>query len=89
MQSSSASRLSQRDRTGTPIDGFDALHLLDLSGERRGAGTRNIKDFENTGIDVIRPLGLPLMKAFPSGVAYAWPWMPTRLRTGNLSARCP
>lgn len=47
--------VSRRERAGAPIDGFDA-QISSICRTRRAAlATRNIRDFENTGIDVIDP----------------------------------
>jgi predicted nucleic acid-binding protein len=44
-----------RDRLGRPIDGFDAQIASICRAGRASLATRNIKDFEHTGIDVIDP----------------------------------
>lgn len=49
--------VSQRDRSGAPIDGFDALIASICRANDAALATRNVKDFENTGIDVIDPWG--------------------------------
>lgn len=47
--------VGHRDRAGTPIDGFDA-QIASICRARDGAlATRNVKDFEDTGIDLIDP----------------------------------
>jgi predicted nucleic acid-binding protein len=47
--------VSSRERGGAPIDGFDAQ--IAAICRRHGAtlATRNVKDFEQTGVDVIDP----------------------------------
>jgi toxin FitB len=47
--------VSQRDRAGAPIDGFDALITSICRAHDAALATRNGKDFESTGIDVIDP----------------------------------
>jgi predicted nucleic acid-binding protein len=44
-----------RDRAGPPIDGFDAQIASICRVHRAGLATRNTKDFQDTGIDVIDP----------------------------------
>ena len=41
-------------RAGAPIDGFDAQRG-DLPSSCRHSATRNVKDFDQTGIDVVDP----------------------------------
>lgn len=50
-----AAVVSQRDRAGAPIDGFDALIASICRANDAALATRNVRDFENTGIDVIDP----------------------------------
>jgi predicted nucleic acid-binding protein len=47
--------VSGRDRAGLPIDGFDAQIASICSVHRAALATRNAKDFQDTGIDVIDP----------------------------------
>ena len=44
-----------RDRLGRPIDGFDAQIASICRVGRAALATRNVKDFEHTGIEVIDP----------------------------------
>ena len=46
---------NQRDRAGAPIDGFDALIASICRANDAALATRNVKDFENTGIDLVDP----------------------------------
>ena len=46
---------SDRDRAGTPIDGFDAQIASICRTHNATLATRNDKDFSRTGIDVINP----------------------------------
>lgn len=50
-----AAVVSQRDRAGAPIDGFDALIASICRANDAALATRNVKDFENTGINLIDP----------------------------------
>jgi predicted nucleic acid-binding protein len=50
-----ATIVSDRDRTGLPIDGFDAQIASICRVHRAALATRNSKDFRDTGIDVIDP----------------------------------
>lgn len=50
-----ATIVSGRDRAGLPIDGFDAQIASICSVHRAVLATRNVKDFQDTGIDVIDP----------------------------------
>lgn len=50
-----AAVVSQRDRGGAPILGFDALIASICRANDAALATRNVKDFENTGIEVIDP----------------------------------
>lgn len=45
----------ERDRAGLPIDGFDAQIAAICRTHRAVLATRNDKDFQHTGIDVIDP----------------------------------
>jgi toxin FitB len=47
--------VSGRDRTGLPIDGFDAQIASICNVHQAALATRNAKDFQDTGIDVIDP----------------------------------
>ena len=44
-----------RDRLGRPIDGFDAQIASICRSRHAALASRNVKDFEHTGIDVIDP----------------------------------
>lgn len=44
-----------RDRAGIPIDGFDAQIASICHAYDAALATRNLKDFQDTGIDVIDP----------------------------------
>ena len=50
-----ATIVSDRDRAGLPIDGFDAQIASICRAHRAALATRNSKDFQDTGIDVIGP----------------------------------
>ncbi len=50
-----ATIVSSRDRAGLPIDGFDAQIAAICSVHRAALATRNVKDFQDTAIDVIDP----------------------------------
>ncbi len=50
-----ATVVSGRDRAGLPIDGFDAQIAAICRVHRAALATRNAKDFQDTGIDVIDP----------------------------------
>lgn len=56
-----ATVVSGRDRAGLPIDGFDAQIASICRVHQAALATRNTKDFQDTGIDVIDPWqpGLP------------------------------
>lgn len=47
--------VTQRDRAGVPIDGFDAQIASICRAHRAALATRNVKDFEGTGIELIDP----------------------------------
>ncbi len=47
--------VGRRDRAGTPIDGFDAQIASICRTREATLATRNLKDFKDTGIDVIDP----------------------------------
>lgn len=47
--------VSDRDRAGAPIDGFDAQIASICRTHDAALATRNVKDFEGTGIDVVDP----------------------------------
>ena len=47
--------VAQRDRLGLPIDGFDGQIAAICRTHGAALATRNVKDFEETGIDVIDP----------------------------------
>ena len=50
-----ATIVSDRDRAGLPIDGFDAQIASICRAHRAALATRNSKDFHDTGTDVIDP----------------------------------
>lgn len=50
-----AELVSSRERTGAPIDGFDAQIAAICRAHGAALATRNVKDFHATGIDVIDP----------------------------------
>jgi predicted nucleic acid-binding protein len=47
--------VTRRDRAGLPIDGFDAQIASICRTHDAALATRNLKDFDDTGIDVIDP----------------------------------
>ena len=47
--------VSQRDRLGLPVNGFDAQLAAICRVRRVPLATRNLADFEKTGIEVINP----------------------------------
>jgi predicted nucleic acid-binding protein len=47
--------VTDRDRAGLPIDGFDAQVASICHAHDAALATRNLKDFQDTGIDVIDP----------------------------------
>lgn len=47
--------VSRRERAGTPIVGFDAQISSICRTRHATLATRNVKDFDNTGIEVIDP----------------------------------
>ena len=47
--------VTRRDRSGLPIDGFDAQIASICTTHDAALATRNLKDFQDTGIDVIDP----------------------------------
>jgi predicted nucleic acid-binding protein len=50
-----AAIVSHRDRVGTPINGFDAQIASICRASATSLATRNVKDFEDAGIDIINP----------------------------------
>jgi predicted nucleic acid-binding protein len=44
-----------RERAGAPIDGFDAQIAAICRRHGAGLATRNVRDFEQTGVEVIDP----------------------------------
>lgn len=46
---------SAREQAGAPIDGFDAQIASICRTYQAALATRNLKDFEDTGIDIIDP----------------------------------
>lgn len=47
--------VSSRDRSGRPIDGFDAQIAAICRAHGAALATRNVADFRETGIDIINP----------------------------------
>lgn len=47
--------VTRRDRAGLPIDGFDAQIASICHQHGAALATRNLKDFNGTGIDVVDP----------------------------------
>jgi hypothetical protein len=50
---------SSRERAGKPISGFDALIAAVCRSRGAVLATRNVPDFDGTGIEVIDPWALP------------------------------
>jgi predicted nucleic acid-binding protein len=50
-----ATIVAERDRRGRPIEGFDAQIASICRVSRAALATRNVKDFEHTGVDAIDP----------------------------------
>jgi toxin FitB len=50
---------SNRERAGKPIGGFDALIAAVCRSRGAALATRNLSDFEGTGIEVMDPWALP------------------------------
>lgn len=50
-----AGLVSSRERTGAPIDGFDAQIAAICRVHGATLATRNAKDFQDTGIDIVDP----------------------------------
>ena len=50
-----AAIVARRDRAGRPIDGFDAQIAAICRAREAPLATRNVKDFEDAGIDIIDP----------------------------------
>jgi len=44
-----------RERAGAPIDGFDAQIAAICRSQDASLATRNVKDFEDTGLIVLNP----------------------------------
>src|SRR5258708_5719969 len=51
--------LSDRDKLGLPIEGFDGQIAAICRANGSGLATRNVADFEHTGITVINPWQSP------------------------------
>jgi predicted nucleic acid-binding protein len=47
--------VTNRARAGNPIDGFDAQIASICRSHRAALATRNVKDFEGTGIEILDP----------------------------------
>ena len=50
-----AAIVTERDRAGLPIDGFDAQIAAICRSHGAALATRNLKDFHGTGIEVLDP----------------------------------
>ena len=50
-----ASLVHRRDERGLPIDGFDAQIAAICGAHHATLATRNVKDFEHTGITLVDP----------------------------------
>lgn len=50
-----ATIVTTRDQLGLPIDGFDAQIAAICRTRHSGLATRNVKDFEHTGVDLTDP----------------------------------
>jgi predicted nucleic acid-binding protein len=50
-----AAVVAERDRIGAPIDGFDAQIAAICRARRAHLATRNIKDFNQTGVELVDP----------------------------------
>lgn len=50
-----ATIVGARDRAGLPIDGFDAQIAAICSAHKAMLATRNVKDFRDTGVEIIDP----------------------------------
>lgn len=53
-----AAIVERRDRLGCPIDGFDAQIAAIAASQGAALATRNVKDFEHTGVDLVDPWSL-------------------------------
>jgi predicted nucleic acid-binding protein len=49
--------VSSRESAGAPIDGFDAQIAAICRAQGATLATRNVKDFHDTGVDVVDPWG--------------------------------
>jgi predicted nucleic acid-binding protein len=47
--------VSARERSGAPIEGFDAQIAAICRRHAAALATRNVKDFEQTGVDIVDP----------------------------------
>ena len=47
--------VSHRDALGLPIDGFDAQIAAICRAREAALATRNVEDFDKTGVEVINP----------------------------------
>jgi predicted nucleic acid-binding protein len=47
--------VSARERAGAPIDGFDAQIAAICRRHGAGLATRNVRDFEQAGVEIINP----------------------------------
>ncbi len=50
-----AAIVDRRDRMGRPIDGFDAQIAAIAASRGAAVATRNLRDFEHTGVDLVDP----------------------------------
>ena len=50
-----ATIVSRRDQLGRPIDGFDAQIAAIAAARGAAVATRNMQDFEDTGVDLVNP----------------------------------
>lgn len=53
-----AAIVERRDRLGRPIDGFDAQIAAIAASHGAAVATRNVRDFEHTGVDLVDPWSL-------------------------------
>lgn len=47
--------VTARERAGLPINGFDAQIAAICRSNRAALSTRNVKDFQQTGVDIVDP----------------------------------
>jgi predicted nucleic acid-binding protein len=58
---------SSRERTGRPVGGFDALIAAICRSQGAALATRNVTDFEGTGVEIVDPWHQP-PRRFPTAV---------------------